>query len=111
MDEIHETGLMGMYNGAILTEIPNPYDLTKLNEDGDNFETMLPAGLGFVMPAGGQSPIYTVTRGGLTSFSGNDVTSGNIISRFDLECGAIVAKGREFQVGLISDTNLSQIGE
>lgn len=111
MDEIHETGLMGMYNGAILTEIPNPYDLTKLNEDGDNFETMLPAGLGFVMPAGGQSPIYTVTRGGLTSFSGNDVTSGNIISRFDLECGAIVAKGREFQVGLINDTNLSQIGE
>ena len=63
------------------------------------------------MPTGGQSPIYTVTRGGLTSFSGNDVTSGNIISRFDMEVGAIVAKGREFQVGLLHDSNLDQLGE
>ena len=111
MNEIHDTGLMGMYNGAILSEIPNAYDFDTLNADGDNFETILPAGLGFVMPTGGQSPIYTVTRGGLTSFSGNDVTSGNIISRFDMEVGAIVANGREFQVGLLHDSNLDQLGE
>ena len=111
MNEIQDTGLMGMYNGAILTEIPNPYDLTTLNADGDNFETMLPAGLAFVIPAGGSSPIYTVTRGGLTSFSGNDVTSGNIISRFDMEVGCLVAKGREFQVGLLHDQNLDQLGD
>ena len=100
-----------MYNGSILTEIPNPYDLTTLNADGDNFETMLPAGLAFVIPAGGSSPIYTVTRGGLTSFSGNDVTSGNIISRFDLEVGCLVAKGREYQVGLLHDTNLDSLAD
>lgn len=110
MDEIHQTGLMGMYNGAILSELPNPYDLTKLNVDGDNFDTMLPAGLGFVIPAGGSSPIYTVTRGGLTSFSGNDVTSGTMLTRFDMECGCLVAEGREYEIGLISDTNLSTIG-
>lgn len=107
MNEIHETGLMGMYNGAILTELPNPYDLTKLNADGTNFETMYPAGLGFVMPAGGKSPIHTVTRGGLTSFSGNDVTTGELITRFDLEVGALVVPGREHEIGLINDTNLS----
>lgn len=111
MNEIQESGLIGMYNGAILSEIPNPYDLTTLNADGDNFETMLPAGLGFVMPAGGQSPIYTITRGGLTSFSGNDVTSGNILSRFDMEVGCLVAPGREFQVATLHDTNLDQLGE
>lgn len=107
MDEIHETGLMGMYNGAILSELANPYDLTKMNADGTNFDTMLPAGLGFVMPAGSKSPIHTVTRGGLTTFSGNDVTTGELITRFDLEVGALVAPGREYEIGLINDLNLS----
>ena len=109
MDEIHNTGLMGMYNGAILSEIPNPYDLTTLNATGDNFETMLPAGLGFVLPAGSTSPIYTVTRGGLTSFSGNDVTTGNIMSRFDLEVGCLVVKDREYEIAMIHDTNLDDL--
>lgn len=109
MNEIHETGLMGLYNGAILSEIPNPYDLSKLNTTGDNFDTMLPTGIGYVIPAGGQSPIYTVTRGGLTSFSGNDVTTGEMLTRFDMEIGALVAKGHEYKIGVIADTNLSTV--
>lgn len=111
MNEIHNTGLMGVYNGAILSEIPNPYDLTSLNKDGDNFDTMLPAGLGFVIPSGSTSPIYTVTRGGLTSFSGNDVTTGQMISRFDLEIGCLVCPTREYEVAMIHDTNLDQLAE
>ena len=110
MKEIHDTGLMGLYNGAVLSEIPNPYDLTTLNKTGDNFDTMLPAGLGYVIPSGGQSPIYTVTRGGLTSFSGTDVTTGQMLSRFDLEVGALVAPGREYCVGLLHDKNLDELG-
>lgn len=106
MNEIHNSGLMGMYNGSVLSEIPNPYDLTTITEDGKNFETVLPQGLGFVIPTGGQSPVYSVTRGGLTSFTGNDVTSGTIMSRFDLEVGCIVAPGQEYKIGLLSDTNL-----
>lgn len=110
MNEIHNTGLMGMYNGAVLSEIPNAYDLTTLNKTGDNFDTLLPAGLGFVIPSGTTSPIYTVTRGGLTSFSGNDVSTGQMMTRFDLEVGALVAPGREYEIGIINDTNLSTIG-
>lgn len=109
MEEIHSTGLMGLYNGAVLSEIPNPYDLTMLNKDGTDFETMLPDGIGFVTPQGGQSPVYTVTRGGLTSFSGNDVTSGNVVSRFDLEVGALVAPEREYMVGMIHDQKLDSL--
>lgn len=109
MNEIHSTGLMGMYNGAILSEIPNAYDLTTLNAEGDNFETILPAGLGFVIPAGTASPIYTVTRGGLTSFSGNSVSTGEIITRYDLEVGALVAPGREYAIALLHDTNLDDL--
>ena len=109
MDEIHNTGLMGLYNGSVLSEIPNPYDLTSVNKAGDNFDTMLPAGLGYVIPSGAQSPIYTVTRGGLTSFSGNDVTTGQMMTRFDLEVGALVAPGREYTIGMIHDKNLDDL--
>ena len=110
MNEIHNTGLMGMYNGAVLSEIPNAYDLTTLNKTGDNFDTLLPAGLGFVIPSGTTSPIYTVTRGGLTSFSGNDVSTGQMMTRFDLEVGALVAPGREYEIAVIHDTNLDTLG-
>ena len=109
MNEIHNTGLMGLYNGSVLSEIPNPYDLTSVNKSGDNFDTMLPAGLGYVIPSGAQSPIYTVTRGGLTSFSGNDVTTGQMMTRFDLEVGALVAPGREYTIGMIHDKNLDDL--
>lgn len=109
MDEIHDTGLMGLYNGAVLSEIPNPYDLTTMNANGTNFGTVLPAGLGYVIPAGGKSPIYTITRGGLTSFTGSDVTTGQIMSRFDLNVGALVAPNREYEIGLLHDQNLDSL--
>lgn len=70
---------------------------------------MLPTGIGYVIPAGGQSPIYTVTRGGLTSFSGNDVTTGEMLTRMDIEVGALVAPGREYMIGVIADTNLGTV--
>lgn len=107
MKEIHDTGLMGLYNGAIVSELPNPYDTSLMNAKGTDFQTVLPQGIGYVIPSGGQSPIYTVTRGGLTSFSGTDVTTGEIITRYDLEVGALVAPGREYMIGLLGDTNLT----
>lgn len=106
MNEIQSTGLLGMYNGAVIAEMPNAYDLTTLNKDGDNFATLLDASVGFVLPAGVQSPIHTITRGGLTSCHGLDVTTGMEMTRFDLEVGALVTPGQEFKVGVIADTNL-----
>ena len=106
IDELAQNGLLSVYNGAILTEMPNPYDLYNLNAAGDNFKTMLPAGLGFVIPAGAQSPIATYTRGGLTSMTGNDVKSGKIVTRFDIEVGCDVAKGHEYKIGTLFDTNI-----
>lgn len=106
MNELAANGLLSMYNGAILTEMPNPYNLYKLNAKGDNFETLLPAGLGFVIPAGINSPIATWTRGGLTSLTANDVKSGKIVSRYDLEVAVDVAKGQEYKIGTIYDTKL-----
>lgn len=106
MNELQQNGLLGMYNGAVLAEMDNPYDFTSMNAAGDNFATMLPQGLAFVLPTGGKSPIATYTRGGLTTFSGNDVKTGRVLTRFDLEVGCDVAKGREFEIGLLKDTDL-----
>ena len=111
MNEIAQNGLLAMYNGNVLSEIPNPYDVTRLNAAGDNFATTMPAGLGFVVPAGGNSPIATWTRGGLTSMTGNDVKTGKVISRFDLCVGVDIAKGREYEIGLIHDTNLDDLAD
>lgn len=106
MNEIAANGLLAMYNGTVLAEMPNPYNEYELNDDGTNFETLLPAGLAFVLPSGVQSPIATWTRGSLTSFTGNNVKTGKIETRFDLEVACDVAKGQEYKIGTIYDTNV-----
>lgn len=107
INEIAQNGLLGMYNGAVLAEIDNPYDVTTLNSAGTDFETMLPTGLGFIIPTGVDSPIAVWTQGGLTSFTGNNVKTGKIETRFDLNVAADIAKGQEYKVGMFYDTNLN----
>lgn len=106
MDEIAANGLLAQYNGALLAELPNPYNEFALNSEGTNFKTLLPAGLGFIIPTGVQSPIATWTRGGLTSFTGNDVKTGKVCTRFDLEVACDVAKGQEHKIGTIYDSTI-----
>ena len=106
MDEIAANGLLAQYNGALLAELPNPYNEFALNSDGTNFKTLLPAGLGFIIPTGVQSPIATWTRGGITSFTGNDVKTGKVCTRFDLEVACDVAKGQEHKIGTIYDSTI-----
>jgi hypothetical protein len=112
MNEIRQTGLLSTYNGSAIVETPNQYNLTKLNAAGDNFDTYLPEGLLFVIPQAAIAPLQIFKRGGLTSMSGNDVITGTEMTRFDMEIGADLAKGREYEIGLISDTNfeVEQLG-
>ena len=105
MNEIHRTGLLSTYKGSPVVELPNQYNLTALNADGTNFETYLPEGLLYFIPQGAVSPLQIFQRGGLTSMTGNDVVTGTELTRFDLEIGCGVAKGREHEIGLIRDTN------
>jgi len=107
LDEIAQTGLIKDYNGTSIVEMANPYNKYKLNDDGSNYETLFPAGLAIVTTKNGEdSPIATYTRGGLTSFSGNDVKSGKVLTRFDIEVGCDVAKTREDEVGFIYDKSI-----
>lgn len=83
--DIRANGILGGYNGAALVEMTNPYDYTTKTSDGTNFDTMLDAGVGLVVPTGVDSPIKSWTKGGLTTISGSDITTGHILTRFDIE--------------------------
>lgn len=110
LDEIVDTGLIGKYNGAILSEFENTYDFNKVNAAGDNYETILPAGLAFVTPAApaqGVAPIQIFSVGGLTSLSGNDVTTGELLTRFDMRIACGVANTDA--IGIIHDTQLDSL--
>lgn len=109
LKDLRSNGILGGYNGATLVEMVNPYDFTTRTEDGSNFKTVLEKGIGIVLPRGNVngSPIKSWTRGGLTTFSGNDVSTGQVLTRFDIEFATDVTRGREFMVGFIKDKNLS----
>lgn len=110
LDEIADTGLIGTYNGAVLSEIPNGYNFNKLTADGKNYDTLLPAGLAFVTPTapvGGVAPIQTFSIGGLTSFSGTSVSTGEMMTRYDLAIACGVAQTDA--IGIIHDTKLDAL--
>lgn len=109
MEEIRKTGLLSYYNGSIVREIPMAYDYGKLNAAGDDFVAVAPEGVMYVLPNTVDSPIATWTVGGVTSFSGNDVSTGRILTRYDLTIAADVAKGQEYKIGMLNDTNLTPV--
>lgn len=106
MNEIAAKGYVTEYKGTIITDIPNPYNTFEYDEEGDNFATLYPQGLGFCTPAGGETPVMSWTRGGLTSFTGNNVKDGSVETRFDLEVATDVAKGHEYEIGVVYDKSL-----
>lgn len=113
LDEINDNGVLGSYLGAVLSEIPNGYNFNKIITGSDsvqNYDTLLPAGLAFATPGapvGGVAPIQTFSIGGLTSFSGNSVSTGEVMTRYDLKIAAGVAATDA--IGVIHDTNLDSL--
>lgn len=110
LDEIADTGIVGSYNGAILKEIENGYDFNAVDTTNNNYKTILPAGLAFVTPVAptnGVSAVQTFSIGGLTSFTGNAVNTGEVMTRFDLSVAAGVADPSA--IGIIHDTNLDDL--
>lgn len=101
VNEIARTGLNGLYKGAALVEVPNPYNLTAPLVDKSGFETYYDTDKLFFTVAGTNSPFNIFRRGDIKTMSGNDVKTGTVMTRFDIEIGADLAKGREFEIGLI----------
>ena len=105
LEEIRRIGYLGYYKGAIVREIPSVMDFSEI--DGTDFASLYPEGLVLLLPTGTDSPIKSWVRGGLTSLTGNDIATGHVLTRFDVEIAADVAVGHEFKVGLYNNTTLS----
>lgn len=102
VEEIAKVGLNGFYNGCALVELANPYNYTKPLADKSGFETYYADDELYFTAAGVNSPLHIFRRGGITTMSGNDVETGTIKTRFDVEIGADVVKGREFEIGMLA---------
>ena len=102
VSEIAKSGLNGFYKGSSLVELPNPYNFTKPLADKSAFETYYDSDKLYFTAQGTNSPFHIFRRGGMTTMSGNDVETGTVKTRFDIEIGADVTKGREFEIGIIS---------
>lgn len=102
VNEIAKAGLNGFYKGASLVELENPYNFTKPLADKTAFETYYDSDKLYFTAQGNVSPLNIFRRGGITTMTGNDVETGVIKTRFDIEVGADVVKGREFEIGLLA---------
>ena len=90
MEEIRKTGLLKMYKGTPIVEIPNSYNMTKLTSDGKFFDTYLPEGLLYFLVTGVLSPLKIGFKGGLQSMAGQDINLRADVIRYDLEMGTAV---------------------
>ena len=107
LEEVRRTGYLGYYKGSIVREIPYMPIYSERDAAGTDFASAFPEGLVIITPTGMNSPIKTWVRGGLTSLTGNDIATGHVMTRFDIEVAADVAKGHEFKIGLYNNTTLS----
>ena len=101
MNEIAKNAYISNLMGAVVYGVDNAYDLSKTNAAGTWFDKVADDRYIFVLPTGISSPIQLWTRGGLTSMTGTDVTTGRLLTRYDLEVACDVAKGEEYKIGII----------
>ena len=102
VEEIAKAGLNGFYKGTSLVELENPYNYTKPLADKSGFETYYADDELYFTAAGNKSPLHIFRRGGITTIQGTDVETGTIKTRFDMEIGVDVTKGREFEIGMMA---------
>lgn len=107
MEEVRKTGLLKTYKGSSVIEIPNSFNLTKLNADGSFYDTYLPEGLLYFLVAGALSPLKIGFKGGLQSMAGQDIATRSDVIRYDMEVGTAFIKEYAPMVGLVSDSNYS----
>lgn len=107
MEEIRKTGLLKMYKGTPIVEIPNSINVTKLTPDGKFYDTYLPEGLLYFLVTGVMSPLKIGFKGGLQSMAGQDINLRADVIRYDLEMGTAVIDEYLPSIGLISDSNFA----
>lgn len=107
MEEIRKTGFLKNYRGSNVIEIPNTFNVTKLNTAGDFYDTYLPEGLLYFLIAGELSPLQIGFKGGLQSMTGLDINTKSQVTRYDLEVGTAFINEYAPHAGIVSDSNFA----
>jgi len=107
MEEIRQTGVLKTYNGTSVIELPNSYDMTRLNADNSFYDTYLPEGLLFFLTNGTYSPLQIGIKGGVQSMTATDIALRAEVQRFDMEFGTAIIDEYIPTIGLVSDSNFT----
>lgn len=108
MEEVMKTGLLKNYKGSLVVEIPNSYNLTELNANGDFYKPYLPTTDLWFIPQGLYSPLQIGLRGGLTSMTATDINLRSEVTRYDIEYGNAIVKEYIPFLGYIYDSSLAE---
>ena len=108
MEEVMKTGLIKVYKGSIVVEMPNSYNMIDLNVAGDFYAPQLPTTDLWFLPQGQLAPLQICLRGGLTSMTATDLNTRSQVTRYDWEFGNILIKEYVPTVGYIYDATLAE---
>jgi len=108
MEEIMKTGLIKIYKGSIVVELPNSYNMVDLNTAGDFYAPMLPTTDLWFLPQGKIAPLQIGLRGGLTSMTATDLNTRSEVTRYDVEYGNYLVPEYIPTVGYIYDAALAE---
>jgi len=106
MDEVMKTGLLKLYNGSPVIELPNSYNLTDLNVAENFYSSVLPESDLWIVPQGVYSPLQIGIKSGITSMTATDINLRAEVTRYDLEFGNYVIPEYIPMVGYINDPSL-----
>lgn len=87
MEEIMKTGLLKVYKGSLVIELPNTYNMIDLNAAGDFYAPLLPTTDLWFVPQGMVSPLQIGIRKGITSMTATDINLRAEVTRYDVEYG------------------------
>ena len=108
MEEVMKTGLLKNYKGNIVVELPNSYNLTALNTDGDFYMPYLPTTDLWFLPQGKLSPLQIGIKQGITSMTATDINLAAEITRYDLRYGNYIAPELIPVIGYLYDSTLAE---
>ena len=108
MEEVMKTGLIKVYKGSIVVELPNSYNMIDLNTAGDFYAPQLPTTDLWFLPQGQLSPLQICLRGGLTSMTAVDLGLRAEVTRYDWEFGNILINEYVPTVGYLFDAALAE---
>ena len=86
MEEVMKTGLLKVYKGSLVIEMPNSYNMIDLNTAGDFYAPQLPTTDLWFLPQGQVSPLQIGIQGGLTSMTATDINLRVTLAPYVQKC-------------------------